>query len=191
MANPQDDFDPAEADEVLADVDDALADRPTERQAGGDLDDLQAKLDDLKDRLLRSQAETENVRRRTQRELQESRRYANQNLLLDLLPVIDNIERAISAAKESQEATGLLEGFEMVHQLLLATLDKHHCRPVPAEGKAFDPAIHEAISHLPSPDHERGSVMVVSQQGYQLHDRVIRPAQVVVSAGSPSQQSNS
>lgn len=191
MANPQDDFDPAEADEVLADVDDALADRPTERQAGGDLDDLQAKLDDLKDRLLRSQAETENVRRRTQRELQESRRYANQNLLLDLLPVIDNIERAISAAKESQEATGLLEGFEMVHQLLLATLDKHHCRPVPAEGQAFDPAIHEAISHLPSPDHERGSVMVVSQQGYQLHDRVIRPAQVVVSAGSPSQQSNS
>ena len=191
MANPQDDFDPAEADEVLADVDDALADRPTERQAGGDLDDLQAKLDDLKDRLLRSQAETENVRRRTQRELQESRRYANQNLLLDLLPVIDNIERAISAAKESQEATGLLEGFEMVHQLLLSTLDKHHCRPVPAEGQAFDPAIHEAISHLPSPDHERGSVMVVSQQGYQLHDRVIRPAQVVVSAGSPSQQSNS
>ena len=191
MANPQDDFDPAEADEVLADVDDALADRPTEHQAGGDLDDLQAKLDDLKDRLLRSQAETENVRRRTQRELQESRRYANQNLLLNLLPVIDNIERAISAAKESQEATGLLEGFEMVHQLLLATLDKHHCRPVPAEGQAFDPAIHEAISHLPSPDHERGSVMVVSQQGYQLHDRVIRPAQVVVSAGSPSQQSNS
>ena len=191
MANPQDDFDPAEADEVLADVDDALADRPIERQAGGDLDDLQAELDDLKDRLLRSQAETENVRRRTQRELQESRRYANQTLLLDLLPVIDNIERAISAAKESQEATGLLEGFEMVHQLLLATLDKHHCRPVPAEGKAFDPAIHEAISHLPSPDHERGSVMVVSQQGYQLHDRVIRPAQVVVSAGSPSQQSNS
>ena len=102
MANPQDDFDPAEADEVLADVDDALADRPTERQAG----DLQAEVDDLKDRLLRSQAETENVRRRTQRELQESRRYANQNLLLDLLPVIDNIERAISAAKESQEATG-------------------------------------------------------------------------------------
>ena len=191
MANPQDDFDPAEADEVLADVDDALADRPIERQAGGDLDDLQAELDDLKDRLLRSQAETENVRRRTQRELQESRRYANQTLLLDLLPVIDNIERAISAAKESQEATGLLEGFEMVHQLLLATLDKHHCRPVPADGQAFDPAIHEAISHLPSPDHERGSVMVVSQQGYQLHDRVIRPAQVVVSAGSPSQQSNS
>ena len=186
MANPQDDFDPAEADEVLADVDDALADRPTERQAGGDLGALQAEVEDLKDRLLRSQAETENVRRRTQRELQESRRYANQNLLLDLLPVIDNIERAISAAKESQEATGLLEGFEMVHQLLLSTLDKHHCRPVPAEGQAFDPAIHEAISHLPSPDHERGSVMVVSQQGYQLHDRVIRPAQVVVSAGPPS-----
>ena len=184
MVNPQEDFDPADADEVLA-GDEHTLDGPQPVDSDSAPGTLQAEISELKDRLLRSQAEVENVRRRTQREMQDSRRFANQSLLQDLLPVIDNMERAIAAAEESDEAAGLLEGFKMVHQLLLSTLEKHHCKPVPAEGQTFDPAVHEAISQLPSPDHEKGTVMVVSQQGYQLHDRVIRPAQVVVSAGEP------
>ena len=125
----------------------------------------------------------ENYRRRVQRDRQDERRFANQALLTDLLPVLDNMERAIEAAKQSEEGTGLLEGFKMVHQLLVSVLEKHHCSRVEAEGSTFDPAHHEAMMQEPS-DEPKGMVTRVLQQGYLLHDRVIRPAQVFVSAGA-------
>ena len=143
---------------------------------------LRTDLEGTQDRLLRAQAELENYRRRVQRERQDDRRFANQSLLTDLLPVLDNMERAIDAAQQSAEGAGLLEGFKMVHQLLISVLEKHDCTRVRAEGSAFDPTQHEAMMQEPSAE-PKGTVTRVVQPGYLLHDRVIRPAQVIVSTG--------
>ena len=147
------------------------------------LESLQAQLKEAEDRVLRNQAELENFRRRARREIEEERRFANQPLLMDLFPVMDNIDRAIGAASQTADGGGLLEGFQMVAQQLLDTLAKHHCVKIAAEGQPFDPALHEAISQQPSDEYSSGTVMLVTQEGYQLHDRVIRPVQVIVSTG--------
>ena len=123
---------------------------PQQGPIAAEFEQLQAELEATKDRLLRGQAELENFRRRMQRELQDERRFANQPLLTDLLPVLDNIERAIEAAQQSADGSGLLEGFKMVYQLLVSVLEKHHCTRVAAEGLAFDPAHHQAILQEPS-----------------------------------------
>ncbi len=148
-----------------------------------DLETLRKGLKEAEDRLLRGQAELENLRRRSRREIEEERRFSNQPFLTDLLPVIDNVGRAIEAASQSPDASGLLEGFQMVAQQLIETLAKHHCSRIEAEGEPFDPSLHEAISQQPSDEHDSGTVVLVALPGYQLHDRVIRPAQVIVSTG--------
>ncbi len=154
-----------------------------------DLDSLKCKLQEVEDRVLRSQAELENYRKRVRRERDEERQYAGLPLLRDLLPVVDNIERAIAAAEQADQASGLLEGFRMVASLLSSILAQHHCQPIDAAGASFDPHLHEAISQQPSQEHPDGTVLHVTQIGYTLHDRVVRPSQVVVSrAVSPNNQ---
>ena len=135
------------------------------------------------DRVLRLQADMENLRGRTSRELADQQRYAAMPLIRDLLPVVDNIERAIEAAEKSGEATSLLEGFKLVHQQLLTALEQHHCKPMVALGEAFDPHLHAAILQQPSDDIPAQHVAHVAQDGYLLHDRVVRPAQVIISTG--------
>jgi molecular chaperone GrpE len=186
-----DEFKANEADEIISaadlvaeSLDDALA--PPAEENEPSCEHLQNELTDIRNQLLRSQAELENFRRRMQREMQDERRFANQALLLDLLPVLDNMERAIHAAQQGPEATGLLEGFKLLHQLLISTLNKFHCRPIQAHGVQFDPSLHQALAHVPSSEHPEGWVTHVNQPGYRLHDRVIRPAQVVVSSGPPA-----
>jgi molecular chaperone GrpE len=194
VAKSPDEFKPADADEALADP--QLAVEPTGDESGQLVDSdtqqqvqqLQDELKQAQDRLLRSQAELENFRRRTQREMQDERRFATQPLLVDLLPVLDNMERAIDAAEQNPEGTGLLQGFKMLHQLLITTLEKHNCRQVPAIGMNFDPTLHQALAQMPSADYAPGKIAIVNQPGYQLHDRVIRPAQVVVSTGPPTEE---
>jgi molecular chaperone GrpE len=95
--------------------------------------------------------------------------------------VLDNIQRAIAAAEKSPSGNGLLDGVRLVAQSLETVLARHDCRRVDALGKPFDPAFHEAISQQPSADHPPGTVIMVVQDGYVLHDRVVRPAQVIVS----------
>ena len=173
-------------DEVIADLDASDVTGSSRVPAeGGGLEQLQEQLKSAEDRALRSQAELENFRRRSRRERDEERRFANQGLLTDIFPVIDNIDRALSAAGQSgsDSGAGLLEGFRMVAQQLLDALGKHACCRIEAAGQAFDPERQEAVSQLPSPDVPAGQVLQVVQQGYLLHDRVIRPAQVIVSAG--------
>ena len=106
-------------------------------------------------------------------------------LLRDLLPVVDNIQRAIAAAEQAHGGGSLLEGVKLVAQALEAGLAKHDCKRIEAQGQPFDPAVHEAISQQPSADVPPGTVLFVAQDGYTLHDRVVRPAQVIVST-SPS-----
>jgi molecular chaperone GrpE len=135
------------------------------------------------DRLLRLQAEMQNLRNRTSREILDERRYAALPVLRDLLPVLDNIHRAIEAAEKAGEAENLLEGFRLVRQQLVAILATHGAEPIEALGQPFDPHLHQAILHQPSEEAPADTVMMVTQEGYKLHDRVVRPAQVIVSSG--------
>jgi molecular chaperone GrpE len=153
---------------------------------GGDAAELRAQLHEAKDRALRLQAEWDNYRKRARRELDDERRYADLRLLGDLLPVLDNIGRAIDAAAKSTEGGGLLEGFKLVKQQLDNVLVKHNCTRIDALHKPFDPHLHEAILQQPTTEFPPHTVLMVTQEGYQLHDRVIRPAQVIVAAPAAS-----
>jgi molecular chaperone GrpE len=140
-----------------------------------------------KDRVLRLQAEIQNLRMRQARELRDQQQYGAMPVMRDILPVLDNIDRALEAANKSGESSSLLEGFQLVRQQLLTALAQHQCEPIEADGAVFDPDRHQAILQQPSADHPAGQVMMVTQTGYKLHDRVVRPAQVIVSAGPGDQ----
>jgi molecular chaperone GrpE len=163
-------------------TDGAAADQATggDRQSG-----VEAELAAERDRNLRLRAELENVRSRTSRELIESARYAALPLVRDLLPVLDNIDRAMEAAQKSGEQGPLVEGIRLVRQQLVNVLDQHNVREIDATG-AFDPQFHAAILHQPSTEVPADHITLVAQPGYQLHDRVVRPAQVIVSSGPPA-----
>jgi molecular chaperone GrpE len=147
---------------------------------------LRTELEEATDHALRSRAELENYRKRVQREMEDERRYANLRLIRELLPVLDNVERAITAAEQTSDADTLLRGFKMVAQQLEALLEQHHCRRIDALHCEFDPSVHEAIAQQPSAEHPPNTVLHVARSGYQLHDRIVRPSQVVVSAAAPS-----
>ncbi len=144
--------------------------------------DLRDQLEEARERGLRLQAEWDNFRKRARRELDEERRYADLRLLGDLLPVIDNMQRAIDAATKSADAGGLLEGFKLVKQQLENVLSQHNCTQIKALHEPFDPHLHEAILQQPSAEYPPNTVILVAREGYLLHDRVIRPAQVIVAA---------
>ena len=147
------------------------------------LDDLGPRLKEADDRALRAQAELENFRKRARRDMDEQRRYANLPLVGDLLPAIDNLDRAVEAAEKDENATGLLAGVKMVAEQIRAILAQHSCVRIEANERPFDPNVHEAIAQEPSNDVPAGNVTRVVRSGYQLHERVIRPAQVMVSTG--------
>lgn len=159
--------------------------------APGNVETLRQELHAAQDRALRSQAELENYRKRMRREMDDERRYAQLPLLKDLLPVIDNIGRALQSAEKNPDGTGLLEGVKLVAQQLDGVLARHHCTSIEALDKPFDPHLHQAVLQQPSAEHPAGTVLTVTQEGYQLHDRVLRPAQVIVSAAPPANESTS
>lgn len=170
----------AEADAIADAIKEACAEAES---TGGAAGDIEIQLATEKDRVLRLQAEMENLRTRTAREINEERRYAAMPVVRGLLPVVDNIDRAIEAAEQSGEATPLLEGFKLVRQQLLTVLEQQNCKPIPAVGEPFDPQIHEAILQQPSDEQPANHVLQETQTGYQLHDRVVRASQVIVSTG--------
>lgn len=163
--------------------------RSADDQAGDDLaanlDVIRNELADAQDRALRAHAELENFRKRVRREMDDERKYANLPLLRDLLPVIDNVGRAVAAAEktaaDSAAAQSLIDGFKLVAQQLETVLGQYQCTRIDAQGKPFDPNLHAAIAQQPSADQPEGTVLLVAQDGWQLHDRVIRPSQVIVS----------
>lgn len=149
-----------------------------------ELNRLRDDLGEATNRALRAQADLENYRKRAQRELDEERKYANLPLLRDLLPVVDNIGRAIEAAEKSGEAPSLLAGFRMVGKQLEDVLSRYAAQRIDALHQPFDPHLHEAISQQPSAEFPANTVILVAQEGYRLHDRVLRPSQVIVSTES-------
>lgn len=173
--------DAASTDDPRAAFDAALSEPDAGQLMSEELDRIRGELAEAQDRTLRVQAELENYRRRARREMEDERRYASLPLIRDLLPVVDNIQRAIQAAEKSSEAGVLLSGIKMVAQSLEATLARHDCQRIDALHQPFDPAFHEAISQQPSAEYPEHTVILVAQDGYVLHDRVVRPAQVIVS----------
>jgi len=153
-----------------------------------EIERLREELAQAQDRALRTQAELENYRKRAARQMEEERRYANIPLIRDLLPVWDSVGRAIEAAESAPETASLLEGFKMVAGQLESVLQQHHCQKIDALGEPFDPNLHEAIYQQPSREHPVNTVLGVTQIGFRLHDRVVRPSQVIVSAAMPPQE---
>ena len=149
---------------------------------------LQEEHDQLKDRWTRLQADFDNHRKRMLREKQETLAYGHENVVKDLLPVVDNLERAMEHASASSSADfeGMLQGVELVRRELLAVLTKHGVEGIEAEGEAFDPNVHEALAQVEEPSVEAGRVARVLEKGYRLRDRLLRPARVMVSKGSAS-----
>jgi len=133
------------------------------------------------DLYLRSQAEMENFRKRMQRDKQDALRFANEGILREILPVVDNLERAVEHARENDTDTaGLLEGVEMTLEQFARTLEKFGVKPVEAVGKPFDPACHEAMGQVVTGDAPPNSVVQQLQKGYLLNERLLRPALVMV-----------
>jgi molecular chaperone GrpE len=143
----------------------------------------QQPVEETDDRLLRIAADFENYKKRAARERQEYVQLANERLIAELIPILDDLERALAAAEEHQEAQ-LEEGVELVHRSLAALLERHGVRPIETDGR-FDPHVHEALLSQPS-EAEEGSVIDVVQKGYKLGERVVRPARVVVAAAPPA-----
>ena len=140
------------------------------------------------DLLLRERAELENFKRRMQREKSESLRFASEPLLRDILPVIDNLERAVAHAKESDGSQALVEGVELVLRSLLDTIGRHGVSRVKAKGEVFDPSRHEAVAQVENTELAPNTVLDEHQSGYQLHDRLLRPAMVSVAKAPPPAQ---
>lgn len=147
--------------------------------------ELQAKIDDLQNRLLRTQAELENFRRRSYREQEDARKFESLRLVRDILPGMDGLTRAIASAEQTGELQNLLNGIRMVSNQFKDILKAHAAEPIDALGKPFDPNLHEALTQVPSADHEPMTVLQVVEMGYRLHDRVVRPARVIVSSAPP------
>ena len=151
--------------------------------AAGDLESLRAELAEANDRTLRVQAELENFRKRSRREYEEAQRYREIDLLRDLLPVLDNVLRAIEAAEKTTDVESLRSGFRMTAQQIEKVLGSHGCQTIETDGTAFDPTVHDAILQQDAAGVAPGTVVGTASRGYRLHDRVVRPAQVIVAKG--------
>ena len=145
---------------------------------------LQRERDEYKDRLLRLQADFDNFRKRALRDREEAFQYGHQNIVKDLLPTVDNLDRAIDHARQSGagDLQSLLQGVDLVRRELLAALGKYHVSEIEALGKNFNPALHEAMAQKPDRDVAPNTVVDVMQKGYQLRDRLLRPARVIVAS---------
>ena len=138
----------------------------------------------LKDQLLRTVAESENIRRRASRDVENAHKYANEKLLEDLLPVLDSLEKALELPDQSDDAKAVLEGIEISLRMFRETLERGGVLVVDPLGEPFDPSKHEALAMVPNEEVEPNSVIEVVQKGYLLNERVVRAARVVVSAAS-------
>ena len=144
---------------------------------------LQADLARFRDLALRSQADFENYKKRSAREKEEAIKYANSSLLERLVSIIDNFELGLAAAKEQGEQSPIYSGMVLVQKQLNDLLAENGLQPIEAEGRRFDPNVHEAIAHEPSDQVPEGIVLRQTRRGYRLKDRLLRPAKVVVSSG--------
>lgn len=144
----------------------------------------------LNDRYLRLAAEFENYKRLAQRDQRDHVRYGNEQILKELLPVVDNLERAVKAAKDNGNNDGLVQGVDLTLKQLMGVLMKFGVQPVATVGQPFDPAAHHAVTSVESTQIAENHVVEEFQRGYRLHDRILRAAMVSVSTGSTQNSAN-
>ena len=175
---------------------DAAETQANETQAPTPLALLEAERDDLKDKLLRTLAEMENLRRRTEREISDAKAYAVTSFARDLLGSADNLRRALESVPEAARAAAdnalkaVVEGVELTERELLKTLERHGVRKIDPQGEKFDPNLHQAMFEAPDAGIAKGLVSKVVQTGYKIGERVLRTALVGVSAGAPKPAAN-
>jgi len=169
--------------EVAPEGDDLSADVPRPPAVADPIDTLQREKDALQDRLLRTAAEFDNYRKRMDRERRDLSEYAATEVLKDLLPILDNFERALQAPVAG-DTDALRKGVELIHKQMLDVLRKRGVIPIDALGADFDPNFHQAVIHEPSGSHREGEVMQELQRGYLIGDRLLRPAMVKVAKPS-------
>ncbi len=146
------------------------------------IEELSTKADESQDQFLRARADMENLRRRTDRELTNAHKYAVEKFAKELLAVVDSLELGIQASdSDDAEVLKLREGSELTLKLLIGVMEKFNIKPVGEVGERFDPEFHQAMTTQPSNDTEPDTVVQVMQKGYQIHDRLLRPALVIVS----------
>jgi molecular chaperone GrpE len=155
-----------------------------EEQAPAPAPDLQAEVERYRDQALRAAADLENFRKRMIREKEEAIRFANAGLLEKLLPILDNFELGLEAARADAAAQGIVSGFSMVHRQLGDFLQASGLQPIDAVGQPFDPKLHDALGHETDPDQAEGTVLRQLRRGYRLADRLVRPASVIVNKAS-------
>ena len=170
----------------------AVVEEAAEATEVDELEKVKAERDEARDRALRALAELENFRARSNRLASEASKYASFELAKAILPVWDDLGRALEAAEAAPDgvvnAEALVDGVKMVYNKFLETLAKNGVERIEALNKPFDPNFHESIASLPNDEHPKNTVIVETQAGFKLHDRVVRPAQVVLSVPSQPAQ---
>ena len=151
----------------------------TEDSGLTELEKLELEVRSLKDEMLRMRAETENTRKRLQKDKQDSIQFANERLIKALIPIFENLERALAAPDSNVDS--LKEGVQMIAGQIMGLFKKENVEPIPAMGEPFDPSIHEVLSQIESPDHEENTVIEEYSKGYRMNGRVLLPAKVVTS----------
>lgn len=172
----------------------AVGGSPQSPESSGEVAELRQKLEEKTKeaeenyaRLLRLAADMENLKKRQERERTELLQFANEHLVKELLPVVDNLERALDHGRQLQAPKALLEGIEMVHQGFLKALDRYGVTAHNSLGQQFDPAFHNAMMQEEAPDVPDGSVIKELQKGYLMHQRLLRPAMVVVASNTQNE----
>lgn len=181
----------AEVQEESVDVTEPEVNESSQAEASVAIEDVLAKLaaaeaesTKLKDQYLRSEAEMANLRRRSAKDVENAHKFGQEKLTRELLNVADNLERAIlSSEGENIDSAGLKDGIEMTLKGLLDVFSKFSIEAIDPQGEPFDPQLHQAMSMVENPEVEPNTVIAVMQKGYRLHDRLIRPAMVMVSKG--------
>ena len=167
------------------DITDESAENPEFDVVMEEIETLRAERDEFRDRFMRALADSENMRKRSERDRREAEQYGGSKLARDLLPVYDNLSRALEAATDEQKeiSAALLEGVELTMRELVNVFKKHGIEPVtPEVGDKFDPQVHQAMFEAPLPGTKAGDIIQVTQAGFMLHERLLRPAQVGVSS---------
>ncbi|PAF21895.1 nucleotide exchange factor GrpE [Terribacillus saccharophilus] len=171
-----------EQEAVEAEVIDAAPAEESETNNEGSerLAQLEQEKNEMYDRLLRLQAEYDNFRKRTQKEKEAASKYRSQDLAEALLPVVDNLDRALQTVQDEEANKGFVDGIRMVHRQLLDAFDNQGIETIETVGQTFDPHLHQAVMQVENDEYEPNTVVQELQKGYKLKDRVIRPAMVQV-----------
>ncbi|ELK45503.1 nucleotide exchange factor GrpE [Halobacillus sp. ACCC02827] len=156
------------------------ADQEVVEESNDELEQLRQEKEEINNRLLRLQADYDNFRRRTQKEKEADRKYRSQSLVEELIPALDNFERALAVQVDGDSAKNFSEGMKMVYNQFKTALEKEGVEAIPAEGEEFDPHLHQAIMQVEDENYESNVVVEELQKGYRLKDRVIRPSMVKV-----------